>query len=188
MKICKGVCICPNTNAKIRRSTDSVDLLNAMYDQCHESNMYANNPIITCKLYMCAHSFVQVQHPYANSSISIHKRKENAHTSICYMRVIETIQCLMFVYMHPHAATIKHLHPSNITCLKHMFTSIGFLSKGRKILWIRYTQVIETSADKTLKKELRTYPRKGKGTKHESCLRSPKSHPLGYLPVEPLAT
>ena len=33
------------------------------------------------------------------------------------------------IHEQPLANTYIHLHPPNITCLKHMFTSIGFYSR-----------------------------------------------------------
>ena len=52
---------------KIRRSTDSVDLLNAIHDSAMYPLCMQKNPNDTYHFYMRAQSFIQMQHPYDNT-------------------------------------------------------------------------------------------------------------------------
>ena len=55
------------SNAKIRRSTDSVDLLNGKHDSVMRPLCMQKNPNDTYHFYMSAQSFIQMQHPYDNT-------------------------------------------------------------------------------------------------------------------------
>ena len=54
---------------KIRRSTDSVDLLNANHDSVMRPLYMRKNPNDTYYFYMCAQPFIKMQHPYDNTTI-----------------------------------------------------------------------------------------------------------------------
>ena len=132
MNICKSVCICSLSNAKIRRSTDSVDLLNANY-------VNVMNPTCVQFSYLIHIILIWVTtiHSYATSMWWVNHfastEIENAHTSICSMRVFSSRSSALCVciciHEQPPTTTCIHLQPSNITCLKHMFTPDSFYLK-----------------------------------------------------------
>ena len=117
MNICKSVCICSLSNSKIRRSTDSVDLLNANYVSAMSPTCMQQNSDDIYYFYMSAQPFTQMQHPCAESTILHPQELKNAHPSICSMRVFSSRSSAQCVYMHPRATTSNHLHP--LATIKH---------------------------------------------------------------------
>ena len=146
MNICKSVCICSLSNAKIMRSTDFVDLLNANYVSAvsptcmqfsyliHIISIWVHNCSFICNIHMliqpfCIHKNLKMlTHPYAVWE--------------CFWADLVPSVCIC-IHEQPLTNTYIHLHPSNIICFKHMFTPIGFLPKGQR--FDRYDTVDDRS-------------------------------------------
>ena len=126
------MCICLLSNAKIRWSTDSVDLLNANYASAmsptcmqfsysiHIISIWVHNHSVICNIQVLSQSFCihknwnMLTHPYAVWE--------------CFRADLVPSVCI-WIHEQPLATTCIHLQPSNITCLKHMFTPISFYLK-----------------------------------------------------------
>ena len=132
MNICKSVCICSLSNAKIRRSliklTSLMRIISVPWVQhvCNRILMiyiisiWVHNHSLKCNIHVlnqpfCIHkNWKMLTHPYAVWE--------------CFRADLVPSVCIC-IHRQPLATTCIHLQPSNITCLKHMFTPISFYLK-----------------------------------------------------------